>query len=84
MSPRARPASKMLAPRPPPSPRGGDGVRKIEAAYDSKIKTKHQSSSVDHALEMWREGWAMGDGSRNKDNLLTGCMCMHHAGAEFS
>ena len=81
-SPRA-PPPKLSRPSPrsshrqaPPTPRQA-AIAPSASSYSRPTVAQPLPPSyhhIDHALEMWREGWAMGDGHRgNVDGLLTGC-----------
>jgi len=75
--PPTRVAPPMAAKAPSPRREGAMNMQEMEADYYRKHQAKAGKQppngiGIDHALEMFREGVAMGDGSRGRDNLLTG------------
>ena len=78
-NPRPRTPRRATTPRGSGRPSGQVAARPARAASARAPKTTKAAAAdhyvpMDHALEMWREGYAMGDGHRgNVDGLLTGC-----------
>lgn len=77
-NPRPRTPRRATTPRGSGRPSGQVAARPARAASARAPKTTKAAAAdhyvpMDHALEMWREGYAMGDGHRgNVDGLLTG------------